>query len=294
MNNYDDLLDNAPIGEPNGQLPKEEYAAKKRAERDSIFALSDKTALEVAADGNRLSQYLDLQSRLSRYSAVNALVILAQMPDASRLGDFDYWKEKKCFVKPGQKAISILEPHEYTKEDGSLGTGYNVKKVFNITQINTRDIKTNSPPSYNERQLLKALIIKAPVRITGVDELPDNLGAMTDPKTGEISVRKGMEFAYTFRSVAQELAFAEFKTDPNQQADSSFSAYCASYLLCKKYGVDTQGFDFVNAPAVFEGMDAQGIKGELSQIRAAAEDISGRMAKQLDTGQRATRVQEAR
>jgi len=294
MNNYDDLLNNAPAEPQSSQLSKEEYAGKKRAEREEVFAISDTTALEVAGDGGKFRQYLDVQGRFDRYSAVNTLLILAQKPEATRIGDFDYWKGIGGFARPRQSAISILEPHEYAKEDGSPGIGYNIKKVFDISQVDTRKVKANPPPHFTDRQLLSALISKAPVKIIGVDELPGDLGAMTDPETGGILVRKGMEFSDTFRSVAQELCYADLTTGPDSQANPHFSAYCAAYLLCKKYDVNTQGFDFSDSPRVLGNMDALEVKGELSQIRDVAGDISGRMAKQLDAVSKAARNQEAR
>ena len=293
MNNFDDILNNTPTeGQQNGRLSKDEYAAMKKTERGNLFALSDKTAMEVAGGGSKFQQFLDVQSTFSRYSAVNTLLILAQKPQASRLGDFEYWKDKGGFVKPGQTAISILEPHEYTKEDGSLGTGYNIKKVFDISQVDTRKVKTTPPPSYTERQLLAALISKAPMKISGVDKLPDGAGARTDPKTGELFVLKGMEFHDTFRSVAYELACAETKDCSN--FDPQFTAYCASYILCKKYGVNTKDFDLGGAPAMFTDMKPQAIKAELSKIRDAADNIAGRMSKHLDAVQKAAKNQEAR
>jgi hypothetical protein len=141
---------------------------------------------------------------------------------------------------------------------------------------------------------LAALVAKAPVKITGADELPGNLGAMTDSETGEISVRKGMGFSDTFRSLTQELAAADLTIGPDTQADPQFSAYAVSYLLCKKYGVDAERFSFHDAPGVFEGMDAQEVKGELSRIRDVAENISGRMARQLETQNKAAKNQDAR
>ena len=207
MNNYDDLLNNAPAEPQSGQLSKEEYAEKKRAEREEVFDLSDSTALEVAGDGGNFRQYLDVQGRFDRYSAVNTLLILAQKPEATRIGDFDYWKSMGGFVRPRQSAISILEPHEYTKEDSSPGVGYNIKKGFDISQVDTRKVKANPPPHFTDRQLLSALISKAPVKIIGVDELPGDLGAMTDPESEGVLVRKGMEFSGTFRGVAQELCY---------------------------------------------------------------------------------------
>lgn len=293
MANFDDLLSSVPAEEQSEQLSKEEYAAKKKNEREDAFALSDQTATEVSGDGDQFRQYLDVQAALDRYSAVNVLLILAQKPEATRLGSFDYWKSKECSVKPGQTAISILEPHEYAKENGSPGTGYNVKKVFDILQVDTRKLKTAPAPSYTERKLLQALIYKAPVKIKGVDELSGNLGAITDSETGEILVQKGMEFSDTFRSVAQELAAAELTAGPGKQANPAFSSYYASYLLCKKYGVSTQAFSFEDAPDVLGDMDALEVKGELSQIRNAAENISGRMAQQLEQA-RAAKNQDVR
>jgi len=295
MANFDDLLNNAPAEEQGSQqLSKEEYAAKKQAEREAVYELSDQTALEVSGDGEQFRQYLDVQSTFVRYSAVNALLILAQKPEAARLGSFDYWKSQNGFVKPGQTGISILEPgKEYEREDGSIGVSYNVKKVFDISQIDTRKLRTTPPPHYTKRQILGALISKYPMKIMGVDELPGDRGAMTN-SDGDILVRKGMEFSDTFRSVAYEMAGAELATDPELSPEQEFCAYSATYLLCKKYGVETKEFDFDKAGSVFEGMDTQEIKGALSQIRDAAENISGRMARQLEAQNKAAKNQEAR
>jgi hypothetical protein len=295
MNSFDDLLNNSPAEQQSsGQLSKEEYAAKKQAERDAVFTVSDQAAEAVSCDGDKFQQYLDVQSTFDRYSAVNALLIMAQKPEATRVGSFEFWKEKGGYVKPGQTSISILEPHEYAKEDGTTGTGYNLKKVFDVSQVDTRKIKAPTPaPNYTDRQLLQALISKYPCKITGVDELPDNLGAMTD-HDGSILVRKGMEFSDTFRAVAYEMACAEVATDPELSSEQEFSAYSATYMLCKKYGADTQSFNFDNVDSVFDGLDAQEIKGELSQIRNAADSISGRMAKQLEAVAKAAKNQDAR
>ena len=282
MSNFDDLLKNSPAGEQaNGQLSKEDYAAKKQAEREAVYELSDNAALEVAGNGDMFRQYLDVQSKFDRYSAVNALLIMAQMPEATRLGDFGHWKGQGGYVKSGESGISILEPREYTKEDGSPGTGYNVKKVFDVSQVDTRKIRNTPPPSYTERQILGALISKYPMKITGVDELPGDRGAMTD-HDGSILVRKGMGFSDSFRAVANEMAGAELATDPELSTEQEFCAYSATYLLCKKYGADTREFSFDNVGSVFDGMDAQEIRGELSLIRDAAGDISSRMAKALE------------
>jgi len=52
-------------------------------------------------------------------------------------------------------------------------------------------------------------------------------------------------------------------------------------MLCNQYGVDTNGYRFDRAPQMLEGLDAQGIRAELSVIREAAVEISGRMNRML-------------
>jgi hypothetical protein len=296
MANFDDLLSNNISSEQQSDQPfsKEEYAAKKQAERGAVYALADNAALEVSTDSNRFKQYLDVQAQFDRYSSVNALLIMAQKPEATRLGDFDYWKNQGGFVKQEQKGISILEPgDEHEREDGTIGVYYNIKKVFDVSQVDTRKVKSVPTPKYTERQLLQALISKAPMKITGVDEMPGSGGTRTDPETGEIQVLKGMEFSDTFRSVAYELCNTE-STRADSVADPQFTAYCASYVLCKKYGVDTKDYNFNSAGHMLSGMDAKAVKYELSQIRDAANAVSGRMEKQLDAVQKLARAQEAR
>jgi hypothetical protein len=287
FDNFDDLLDNRPSEEPQGQeqqpFSKEEYAAKKQAEREELYARLDDTAMNVAADPDAFRHYLDLQSRLGRYSAVNALLVFSKNPEATQLGDLNHWRRQKVFIRKEElkNPIQILEPgDQYRREDGSVGTFYNIKSVYDISQAE-RKILPPEPFRHTERQILQALISKYSEKITGVDTLPDDFAAMTDVD-GSILVRKGMDFSDTFRAVAYEMACAELADSPELSSKTEFCAYSATYLLCNKYGVETQAFHFDAAGGVFEGMDAQDVKHELSQIRDAADAISGRMARHLD------------
>lgn len=294
MNNFDDLLNNKPEGQKSefSRLSNEEYAEKKQAERDALYELADNASLAATKNGAAFQQYLDMQAQLNRYSATNTLLVMSVNPKASHLGDFDYWKDRDCSIIKDEKGIAILEPNEYTKNDGSVGIGYNVKKVFDISQVDTQNLKTEPQANIDNRQILRALVQKAPMAIKSVDELPNGKGAMTDPQTGDVYVLKGMEFNDTFRSLANEIAYAE--VDLDKSSEPQFTAYCASYILCKKNGVDTKNYDFDDVGHIFEKMSPQEIKAELSQIRNIANDISVRMARHLDVAQKAEKSSEAR
>lgn len=58
------------------RLSKEEYAQKKRAEKEAVYQMADESARESVSDPEKFKSFLDTQSRLDRYSAVNALLIL--------------------------------------------------------------------------------------------------------------------------------------------------------------------------------------------------------------------------
>lgn len=63
MANFDDLFTAPTATETQSdrpQLTKEEYAAKKKAERDSLYALADEMAQEVMRDGEAFRGFLDL------------------------------------------------------------------------------------------------------------------------------------------------------------------------------------------------------------------------------------------
>ena len=116
------------------QLSPEEYVAKKKAEKDAVYQMIDDAATEIVNAPEKFRGYLDTQARMDRYSAANALLIYKQQPQATQLKDFRDWQEDGVKVNKGAKSLSILEPVEYTKNDGSTGIAYNVKKVFDVAQ----------------------------------------------------------------------------------------------------------------------------------------------------------------
>ena len=233
------------------------FIAESKNNRSRCYELSEQTTAAVATDSGAFQQYLDVQSRFDRYTANNALLIMAQNPDAQKLGDYGYWKDQGAYVKRMERKnpVLILEPgKEFEREDGSIGTYYNAKKLYDISQTTIKD-KTQPQEAVDEKQLIRALVSNPPVDIvaTDPDQMPEDKGALFEPEESCIYVRKGMSAQEIFRSVTPELALAGFADgDKNyDRNEDAFHAYCASYLLCKKYGVDTQGFDFTHAPEFF-------------------------------------------
>ncbi|MCL6557595.1 MAG: hypothetical protein K6U74_02110, partial [Firmicutes bacterium] len=250
---------------------------------EQVYTMIDNAAGTVAQDGAKFQGYLDVQSRFDRYSVSNALLIFAQRPNATRIADFDSWKDQGAFIRKKESGFYILEPgEEYQREDGSTGTSYNPKKMFDIAQ--TGSSRKRETPNYpDERTRIKALMDHAPVPIRISEDLPEGTNALYRPEAKEIQIRKGMDANSIYRALSQELAHAEMdKGDGSySRSEHGFHAYSTSYLLCKQYGVDTGGYRFDRAPQMLEGMEPQEIRAQLSVIKEAAGEISGRMNRML-------------
>ena len=283
MSNFDDIFESAPQTD---EFDKEAWAAKKKAERDEVYALADATAEAVCADGSKFRNYLDVQATFRNYSATNALLILATKPDARRLGDKDFWRDQGVYIKRQEfgRPIKIVESNgEYTRDDGSIGVSYNIKRVYDISQTTAR---TRAPQAvfHDARALLNALIYKRPAPVQSVDELPNGMDAVYDREQNAVFVRRGLSAIDLFCGLSKALAQAELARTGEEytEENAGFKAQCVSYILGKEFGVDVTGYAF-EAPADFlRTDDPQTIRTELTDIRDTAYDISSRMMRSLE------------
>lgn len=294
MSNFDDIF-SAPASQENqifAPFDKEAWAAKKQQERESAYELIDNTAMEIVGNGEIFKAYLDVQARFDRYSVGNAILISAQLPEATRLADFDTWKSSGVSVKRGENGITILEPgKEYEREDKSIGVSYEVKKVFDISQTNSRQ-KPTPTVTCDERLLLKALINHAPCKLSITAELPEQRNVVYNAEDNVILLRQGMDAPNIFRGLSQELARAYMQKNGYNCASPAFTAYCVSYMLCKRNGIAVDNFRFNRIPEAYAGMDAQAIRGELGTMREIAGEITANMNRVFSAQQRSQQSRE--
>ena len=83
--------------------------------------------------------------------------------------------------------------------------------------------------------------------------------------------------------VAQELGHAELSMNSEvySRRDMGFQAVCIGYMLCKKYGIDTQNFAINRIPDKLANKEPKEIRFELSKTRNAMTDIHSRVSDEL-------------
>ena len=260
---------------------KEEWAAQKQEQRKAAYELIDTTCEKMMADGGAFQQYLDVQGHFDRYSVNNAILVSAQMPEATQLKDYGSWKQSRAYVDKDAQKVTILEPgKEYEREDGSKAVGYNAKVVYDISQTSAKD-RQQPQEQKTMRELVSAMIDASPVSFVPVDDL--ELPAFYDSAQQTIFIKTGLNEEQLFVSMAKEVSAAVFDFKHKESRDDSdFKSFCVAYMVSSRYGVDTKGFNFDKLPKEFEGMETQEFKGQLGSMRDVLGEIQSDMYKSLE------------
>ena len=284
MNEINAIFDSYPKPEVTSVAPfdKEKWIEKKQAERKTAFDMIDQTAENAVEDLDLFKAILSVMARFDRYSVGNVLLIAKQMPEATKLADFDAWKEMGYFIKKGEESLMLLEPgEEYTREDGSIGVSYNVKKVFDITQTTAPSLSVPGV-RYDLNLLIRALTYYAPCRVERCDALSNRQAAFYDPKENKVVIRNGMDVEDIFRYLCQELSVAYMTRDDRNCEHHGFASYCVSCILCMRYGVRPPAVLLPTVANGLEGMSRQQIRAELKKIRNCANQLSQDMYRFLE------------
>lgn len=272
---------------------KAEWAAQKQAQRQEAYELIDNTCSEMMADGESFRQYLDVQGRFDRYSVANAVLVSAQMPEATQLKDYNAWKQSRVYVNKDAQKIVILEPSkEYTRDDGTKAVGYNAKVVYDISETSAKDRQQAQEPK-TMRELVSAMIDASPVPFVPVADL--EIPAYYDSKQQTIFIKTGLSEEQLFVSMAKEVSAAVFDFKHNESRDASdFKSFCVAYMVSTRYGVDTRGFSFDRLPREFSEMDTQVFKGELGSMRDVLGEIQSDMYKSMEKNKPAKNKEQER
>lgn len=272
---------------------KEQWAAQKQAQRKEAYELIDNTCSEMMISGDSFRQYLDVQGRFDRYSVNNAILVSAQMPEATQLKEKAAWKQSRVYVNKDAKKVVILEPSkEYTRDDGSKAVGYNAKEVYDISETSAKD-RQEAQEKKSMRELVSALIDASPVPFVPVADL--EMPAYYDSEQQSIFIRTGLNEKQLFVSMAKEVSAAVFDFKHNESREASeFKSYCVAYMVSSRYGVDTKGFNFSRLPKELAETDTQAFKGDLGSMRDVLGEIQSEMYKSMEKNKPAKNKEQER
>ena len=270
----DDVINNANSNSYN----KEEWKKKKQEQLQNAYNMIEEATEELKNDSSFFKSYLDVQSRFDKYTVRNALLLTKQLPNATQLKDYNGWKESKVNFKTRYpKRVVILEPGEaYTNKEGKKVTPIYSKEVIDISETN---LKPNSR-TYDKKLILQSLLHNAPADIKAVDSLEDGKMCNWDKDNNVIYVCRSEDYNLVISSVVKELANVNLYENTNNY--DQVQAECISYMICKKYGIDTKLENIDKLSLRFSNMESKDIKDELSNMKNVFEDINNNIGQYLD------------
>lgn len=265
MDELDTLINNKT------ELSTKDWKNHKKEEKDKLYEMIDKSLEKIQNNPDNFKKYLDLQSKFSNYSLNNTMLIYSQKPESTRVRGFDEWKKYGANILNGEKGIMILEPTEkFTREDGTEGMYFNVKRVFDIFQTSSKIKERNN--SYSNKVLLSAFLEN--YNIQCVDEIKGSNNVFWNNKDKFLYIKTGLEPKELFYSVLKELSYKEFD---KKDEFRDFKSNCISYMICKKYNLDISNICDLNIPDELKKLDKEAFKKELLSMHDCFEKENSRI-----------------
>ncbi|MDO5138413.1 MAG: ArdC-like ssDNA-binding domain-containing protein [Oscillospiraceae bacterium] len=264
---------------------RKQWIEQRKEDRETAFRMADDAAERCATDGRELVAVLDTMARFPQYSAGNILLIHAQMPTATMVRDYKAWKDIGAIIKKDEKGINIFEvAGEYVRKDGSIGTRYNLKKVFDVSQMANMRQK-NTDIVKEPAMLLEALISNSPCDVK-MDRKKDTgyLKAEYDDSRREISISMTGTPEDMFRETASAIVMAVLareKSEDFRENSWRFASQCGSYVLCKRYGIAFDEKSLGALPEDFTRFGSSEVKEFLGQVRYVSALLSQGIEKEL-------------
>ena len=273
-------------------MAPEEYSELKRQEKAEVFdLLSAATQKLIRPEG--LKAYADKQAQLLRHSVSNVLLIMEQDPEATWVRTYDDWKADGVAVLKGEAGLRTLGSYRFQKEDGTIGMGSKVVKMFDVKQTAIKDFDIEGP-GYRKVPEVITGIYPASVE---VQDLPNGELAVYDPDDRLIRVKEGLDPMTKMFVVTREVSMyhlADFHE--NGREETMAEAELAAYILVKHYGFDTPDVDFSKLTETYPGKEEKAVRAELGRIKFACDrvDEKVREALELDRGSKAKDNRDAR
>lgn len=215
-----------------------------------------KTALKTIEDGiknissnEEWQKFLAFQSRFYNYSFQNAMLIYHQRPSSTFVAGYNAWKQLRRYVKKGEKAIRILAPCKYKKEDdeGYTINGFRIVSVFDLEQTEGDDnlvpVVIKGLQGSDAEGLCNNLIVSIEIPVIEKAELPAN--GQYFPATKEIFIKKGISQLQRVKTLIHELAHHLHHTkylDKESKGDREIVAESAAFIVCTNWNLDTSDY----------------------------------------------------
>ncbi len=241
---------------PPNAAPTEATKARHERYRELLATLESGIAAIVTGDG--FARYLQCMAHFHAYSPNNIALILAQLPEATRVAGYRAWQAVGRQVRRGERGIRIIVPYRTHVEGEEAGqeiaiiSGFGVGTVFDLAQ--TAGTPLAVPPVLGalHGDATRAAWVRGALigwlQEHGVTLVRQDTGRAYGyylPRLREIAVHHDLAGLRDLKTLAHEAAhFAADHAGGVRREDAETVAESAAYVTLAHFGLDTSGYSF--------------------------------------------------
>lgn len=268
----------------------------RRAEMDGLH---DRLTVEVeqlrSSDGWR--RYLAFARAFRNYSVRNQLLIMSQMPTATRVAGFRTWQKLGRQVRKGERGIRILAGRPFTREtdDGEeiQAVAFAPTSVFDISQ--TDPIPGADPaPEFEEFYQLLAGADDADILDLAEQYLTadgwtmtrehlgvDGLNGVTSFQPRTVKIEAALSDAQAASTALHEIAHVVMHADTDRRelhrGRREVEAESVAHLVAASFGLDTASKSFAYVAHWAESAEADVLCETAGAVVQTAADIAAEL-----------------
>lgn len=268
-------------------------------------------------DSDTYKNYLEGMAHFNHYSARNIQLIKAQLPEATMVASFEEWKKRNGHVNKGEKALYVQAPVTVIKKDADgtpvvnsetgekeTFTYFKPVPVFDISQISPQQGKQLNLPKSSEAipaQLNKDYYQNVYRALRDISQKENGIpirfreleqsDCFYNPKTNDITIKKGMTYEQTLSTLIHEMAHSELHNKKSlterfegklTRSTEELQAESIAYVVSNHLGFDTSNDSFAYLASWSQEPDGlENLKAQLEIVQEEASSFMNRIDKQL-------------
>ncbi len=228
---------------------------------------------------------------------VNAMLVYLQRPQARQLVSNRQRTELGIYAKKGEHALDILiGKKRQDRNTGRTAVWYNPEKAFDASQLESAPEPEPEPPRRAWRDLVTAIgqgesadtyrtvVSGAVPREMGVGFFPVGEGHATARIVFNGSLEREEFVACALKGISHYILSKEERYAFGKE--SSFTAFCCGYYVCRRWGLETSGFSLGERDFPESVENPGAVKEMVSGVIRAGNQVYAALEKELERAAR--------
>jgi hypothetical protein len=270
---------------------KLKWIADKKEERLTMSTMVEDWVNEFTSSPEEYQKLLDFQADNPKISVGNICLAYAQYENPTKIASMDKWNKLGRNVEKGEKGIKILVPEKYRDENGVTRTGFKVGRMFDISQTNGQALPPKTVLKDGGEEIAKAIASLVKYSTVEIQTVDEGLGkALYFPENKTIFCPADLPDTQMLAELTRETVQAKIHNNGSYEGyaheDCELDAESVSYMVCKRFGIETEKPDLSRFSEMYKDLDVDDKKSALEALQSMAETIGNRTEREINPPER--------